>query len=158
VVIDDEIALLDILDTAGQEEYSAMREQYMRTGEGFLLVYSIASRRSFEEIKTLQRQILDVKDRDYWPIVLVGNKCHLEDERQVSKLEGQGLSRLLGCPFLEVSAKTRINIDEAFFTLVREIRRFNKEPSSQLLTVSRPSVRRVSKVQLDSRQVACAFM
>jgi GTPase KRas len=46
VVIDDEIALLDILDTAGQEEYFAMREQYMRTGEGFLLVYSIASRRS----------------------------------------------------------------------------------------------------------------
>jgi GTPase KRas protein len=140
VVIDDEIALLDILDTAGQEEYSAMREQYMRTGEGFLLVYSIASRRSFEEIKTLQRQILTVKDRDYWPITLVGNKCHLEDERQVSKSEGQGLSRLLGCPFLEVSAKTRINIDEAFFTLVREIRRFNKESSSQLLTVSRSVV------------------
>jgi GTPase SAR1 family protein len=84
----------------------------------------------------------------------VGNKCHLEDERQVSKSEGQGLSRLLGCPFLEVSAKTRINIDEAFFTLVREIRRFNKESSSQLLTVSRPSAQRDSEVQLDSRQVA----
>ena len=49
-VIDDEVALLDVLDTAGQEEYSAMREQYMRTGEGFLLIYSITSRQSFEEI------------------------------------------------------------------------------------------------------------
>lgn len=84
-VIDDEVALLDVLDTAGQEEYSAMREQYMRTGEGFLLVYSITSRQSFEEIMTFQQQILRVKDKDYFPITVVGNKCDLEGERQVSK-------------------------------------------------------------------------
>jgi GTPase SAR1 family protein len=77
--------LLDVLDTAGQEEYSAMREQYMRTGEGFLLVYSITSRQSFEEIQTFQQQILRVKDKDYFPIIVVGNKCDLEGERQVSK-------------------------------------------------------------------------
>lgn len=57
------MALLDILDTAGQEEYSAMREQYMRTGEGFLLVYSIIDRNSFEEIQTFHQQILRVKDK-----------------------------------------------------------------------------------------------
>lgn len=56
-VIDEEVALLDVLDTAGQEEYSAMREQYMRTGEGFLLVYSITSRNSFEEISTFHQQV-----------------------------------------------------------------------------------------------------
>lgn len=83
-VIDDEVALLDVLDTAGQEEYSAMREQYMRTGEGFLLVYSITSRQSFEEILTFQQQILRVKDKDYFPIIVVGNKCDLESERQVT--------------------------------------------------------------------------
>jgi small GTP-binding protein len=74
-VIDEEVALLDVLDTAGQEEYSAMREQYMRTGEGFLLVYSITNRQSFEEIMTFQQQILRVKDKDYFPIIVVGNKC-----------------------------------------------------------------------------------
>jgi len=62
-----------------------MREQYMRTGEGFLLVYSITSRQSFEEIMTFQQQILRVKDKDYFPIIVVGNKCDLEHERQVSK-------------------------------------------------------------------------
>lgn len=62
-----------------------MREQYMRTGEGFLLVYSITSRQSFEEIMTFQQQILRVKDKDYFPIILVGNKCDLEGDRQVSK-------------------------------------------------------------------------
>lgn len=84
-VIDDEVALLDVLDTAGQEEYSAMREQYMRTGEGFLLVYSITSRTSFEEITQFQQQILRVKDKDYFPLIIVGNKCDLEVDRQVSK-------------------------------------------------------------------------
>jgi small GTP-binding protein len=84
-VIDDEVALLDVLDTAGQEEYSAMREQYMRTGEGFLLVYSINSRQSFEEISTFQQQILRVKDKDYFPMVVVGNKCDLENEREVTR-------------------------------------------------------------------------
>jgi small GTP-binding protein len=84
-VIDEEVALLDVLDTAGQEEYSAMREQYMRTGEGFLLVYSITSRQSFEEITTFQQQILRVKDKDYFPMVVVGNKCDLEGEREVSR-------------------------------------------------------------------------
>ena len=62
-----------------------MREQYMRTGEGFLLVYSITSRQSFEEIQTFQQQILRVKDKDYFPIIIVGNKCDLEGEREVTK-------------------------------------------------------------------------
>jgi GTPase KRas protein len=60
-----------------------MREQYMRTGEGFLAVYSITSRNSFEEITTFHQQILRVKDKDWFPIVVVANKCDLEFERQV---------------------------------------------------------------------------
>jgi GTPase KRas len=124
------VALLDVLDTAGQEEYSAMREQYMRTGEGFLLVYSITSRQSFEEIMTFQQQILRVKDKDYFPIIVVGNKCDLEGERQVSRQEGESLARSFGCRFIETSAKSRIKVDDAFYDLVREIRRYNREMSS----------------------------
>jgi GTPase KRas protein len=129
-----------------------MREQYMRTGEGFLLVYSITSRQSFEEIMTFQQQILRVKDRDYFPITVVGNKCDLEHERQVStegeflccanprawrwdcygtvKLtqltEGRALAESFGCKFIETSAKSRINVDNAFYDIVREIRKFNR--------------------------------
>ncbi|RPB17960.1 ras protein [Terfezia boudieri ATCC MYA-4762] len=128
-VIDDEVALLDVLDTAGQEEYSAMREQYMRTGEGFLLVYSITSRTSFDEIPTFQQQILRVKDKDYFPVIVVGNKCDLEVERAVSQQEGRELAQHFNCKFIETSAKSRINVDEAFYNLVREIRRYNKEQS-----------------------------
>jgi len=126
-VIDDEVALLDVLDTAGQEEYGAMREQYMRTGEGFLLVYSITSRNSFEEISTFHQQILRVKDKDSFPVILIANKCDLEFERQVGMNEGRDLAKHLGCRFIETSAKQRINVDEAFSNLVREIRKYNKE-------------------------------
>jgi len=126
-VIDDEVALLDVLDTAGQEEYGAMREQYMRTGEGFLLVYSITSRNSFEEISTFHQQILRVKDKDSFPVILIANKCDLEYERQVGMNEGRDLAKHLGCRFIETSAKQRINVDEAFSNLVREIRKYNKE-------------------------------
>ena len=56
----------------------------MRTGEGFLCVYAITSRNSFEEITTFHQQILRVKDKDYFPIIIVANKCDLENERQVA--------------------------------------------------------------------------
>ena len=106
-----------------------MREQYMRTGEGFLLVYSIDSKQSFEEIKTFQQQILRVKDKDYFPIIIVGNKCDLEQDRVVSKEEGLALARSFGCKFMETSAKQRINVEQSFYELVREIRKYNREMS-----------------------------
>ena len=83
-VIDGTVAKLDILDTAGQETFSAMREQYMRSGEGFLLVFSLSDRRSFEQAVTFHREILRVKDRDEFPILLVGNKADLDSQRAVS--------------------------------------------------------------------------
>ncbi|KAF8328013.1 ras-like protein [Amanita rubescens] len=124
--IDDEVALLDVLDTAGQEEYGAMREQYIRVGEGFLLIYSITSRNSFEEISTFYQQILRAKDLDYFPVIIVANKCDLEYERQVGINEGRDLAKHFGCKFIETSAKLRINVDEAFTDLVREVRKYDK--------------------------------
>lgn len=64
VVIDGETCLLDILDTAGQEEYSAMRDQYMRTGEGFLLVFAVNNAKSFDDISSYREQIKRVKDAE----------------------------------------------------------------------------------------------
>ena len=82
-VIDGTVAKLDILDTAGQEEFSAMREQYMRSGEGFLLVFSLSDRRSFEDAARFHKEILRVKDRDKFPVMLVGNKADLDSQRVV---------------------------------------------------------------------------
>ncbi|CAL1278529.1 unnamed protein product [Larinioides sclopetarius] len=114
VVIDGETCLLDILDTAGQEEYSAMRDQYMRTGEGFLLVFAVNNAKSYEDISMYREQIKRVKDADDVPMVLVGNKCDLPMTE---------LAKSYGIPFIETSAKTRMGVDDAFYTLVREIRK-----------------------------------
>ncbi|XP_046844505.1 ras-like protein RAS2 [Xenia sp. Carnegie-2017] len=123
-VIDERVAHLDILDTAGQEEFSAMREQYMRSGEGFLLVFSLTDRASFDEINKFYNQILRVKDRSEFPMIIVGNKSDLERERVVSSQEGNELGRQLRIPYIEASAKTRTNVDAAFHDLVRAIRKF----------------------------------
>merc|ERR1711997_254883 len=123
-VIDDNVAKLDILDTAGQEEFSAMREQYMRSGEGFLLVFSLADRASFEEIYKFHKQVLRVKDRDEFPMLIVGNKADLSAHRAVSSEECQNMAKQLKTPYIESSAKNRMNVDQAFYELVRLIRKF----------------------------------
>ncbi|ETE70934.1 Ras-related protein R-Ras2 [Ophiophagus hannah] len=117
---------LDILDTAGQEEFGAMREQYMRTGEGFLLVYAVNDRGSFNEIHKFHTQILRVKDRDEFPMVLVGNKTDLDLYRQVTEEEALYFARENRIPYMEASAKVRFNVDESFYELVRAIRRFHE--------------------------------
>lgn len=126
VMIDDETALLDILDTAGQEEFSSMQDQWMRDGKGFLLVYNITSRPTFEEVSVLYDKILRTKDSERVPIVLVGNKCDLKEERQVEYAEGQALANKWKCAFFETSAKLKLNNEACFFELVREIRKSNK--------------------------------
>ena len=82
-----------------------MREQYMRTGEGFLLVYSITSRNSFEEISTFHQQILRVKDQDSFPVIVVANKSDLEYERQVGM---NGASRVLLHPLPRNSRRPKL--------------------------------------------------
>lgn len=123
VVIDGETCLLDILDTAGQEEYSAMRDQYMRTGEGFLCVFAVNNVKSFEDINLYREQIKRVKDADEVPMVLVGNKVDLPS-RQIDPRTAQNFANSVAIPYVETSAKTRQGVDDAFYDLVREIRKY----------------------------------
>lgn len=122
ITVDDTPAILDILDTAGQEEYSAMREQYSNSGEGFVLVYSITSRASFLEIQELSEEIHRVRKTDAWPRVLVANHCDRESERVIPQWEGRELAERFECDFYETSTKTGVNVDAVFEAIVREIR------------------------------------
>jgi small GTP-binding protein len=102
VEVDGRLVTIDILDTAGQEEYIAMRDQHIRRGQGFLIVYSIAQKSSFTGVNAIHTQIQRVKDDDHPPCVLVGNKKDLVDSRQVSTSEGQNLANSLAIQFVEV--------------------------------------------------------
>lgn len=132
--------MLEVLDTAGQEEYTALRDQWIRDGEGFVLVYSISSRSSFTRITRFHNQIQRVKESTASspsypgspisaatpsapvPIMLVGNKSDRITEREVSTQEGHALARELGCDFVEASAKNCINVEKAFYEVVRKLR------------------------------------
>ncbi|KAK1897946.1 Ras-related protein Rap-1b [Dissostichus eleginoides] len=225
VEVDGQQCMLEILDTAGTEQFTAMRDLYMKNGQGFALVYSITAQSTFNDLQDLREQILRVKDtedrpgqvetgsggdrvrwrpgqvetgsggdrvrwrpgqvetgsgrdrvrwrpgqvetsqvetgsggdrvrwrpgqvetgsgrdRVRWrpgqvPMILVGNKCDLEDERVVGKEQGQNLARQWSnCAFLETSAKSKINVNEIFYDLVRQINR--KTPMEKKKTKKR---------------------
>jgi len=121
IEVDGEKCQLDILDTAGQEEY--MRDNYYRLGEGFLCVYSITMRDTFSAVNRFYDHILAVKGKDEVPLILVGSKCDLEQDREVKADEGKALAKEFSCPFFETSAKTRVNVDEVFEELVRIVQK-----------------------------------
>ncbi|KAL7071406.1 hypothetical protein ACQ4LE_009140 [Meloidogyne hapla] len=133
--IDGQWVILDVLDTAGQEEFSAMREQYMRNGRGFLLVYSVTDEQSFHEAKKLYQQVLRVKDSPEYPVLLVANKIDLLSQRKVSEQQGRQLAiELNNIPYIETSAKDPpVNVDSAFHELVRIVKSFPAEENAQNL-------------------------
>jgi len=138
-VIDTEPCLLDILDTAGQVEFTAMREQYMRCGEGFIICYSITDRHSFIEAEEYRNLILKVRAQENVPVILVANKVDLEinGQRRVSTEEGEDMAKKIGCPFIETSAAHRSHVDDVFHTLVREIRRHQEKGDENPNSMSR---------------------
>ncbi|KAM5483908.1 Ras-related protein rsr1 [Microsporum audouinii] len=98
------------------------RELYMKQGEGFLLVFSITSMSSLNELQELREQIIRIKDDEKVPIVIVGNKSDLEEDRAVSRSRAFALSQQWGnAPYYETSARRRANVDEAFIDLCRQI-------------------------------------
>ena len=130
VEVDGSACMLDIMDTAGQEEYSALRDQYMKTGQGFLLVYSVTTIPSFEAVTRLRTQVLRIKeDQPDIPIVLVGNKIDMDGERAVQTDQGKKLCETWGgqeknTAFVEASAKSNVNVTDCFVELVRLINRW----------------------------------
>jgi len=125
VEIDGKQCMLEILDTAGTEQFTAMRDLYMKNGQGFVLVYSIIAQSTFNDLNDIREQILRVKDATSVPMVLTGNKADLSDQRVISTEQGRALAEKWDCIFLECSAKTRSNVDKIFFDLVNKINSVN---------------------------------
>lgn len=109
-----------------------MRELYMKQGQGFLLVFSITSQSSLNELAELREQIIRIKDDEKVPLVIVGNKSDLEEDRQVPRSTAFSLSKEWGnAPYYETSARRRANVSEVFVDLCRQIIRKDIEQSPE---------------------------
>lgn len=132
IEIDGRACDLEILDTAGVAQFTAMRELYIKSGKGFLLVYSVTDENSLKELLALREQVLRIKDSDNVPMVLIGNKCDLDDDRVLSIEDGIKVSQDWGMvPFYETSAMYKTNVDEAFVDVVRQIMRNEAQISAE---------------------------
>ena len=113
-----EYFLLEIIDTAGTEQFSSMRDLYMKNGNGFLLVCSLTSASSLNELGQIQKEIQQVKNSQSVPMVLCANKNDLSDtEKELTEQDVQKLAKQWKIPYLLTSAKTNTNIEEAFTQL-----------------------------------------
>jgi len=111
--------VLDIIDTAGQDDFISIRESYYRDGEGFLCVYDISSSPSFSAVEEFYKSIIRTKETDKVPFVFVGNKADLDHRRQVTQDMATALAKTLACQCFETSAKSRTNVDLVFLELVK---------------------------------------
>lgn len=125
----------DIVDTAGQDEYSILNSKHAIGIHGYVLVYSIASRASFEMVQTVYDKILNYTGTAAIPCVIVGQKSDLHVQRQVSEAEGKELAQQLQCAWVETSARHNANVAKVFELVLAEI----EKASTQNGTEPQPS-------------------
>jgi small GTP-binding protein len=111
---------LQIWDTAGQERFRVIARQYFNKSDGFVVVYDITNEKSFEDISNWIEQIKELasSDNNY---IIMGNKCDLEDDREVDKEKGEDLSKKYNCQFFEASAQNGKNIENSLLCLAKNI-------------------------------------
>eukprot|EP01121_Diplochlamys_sp_Union-15-3_P014508 TRINITY_DN4627_c0_g1_i1.p1 TRINITY_DN4627_c0_g1~~TRINITY_DN4627_c0_g1_i1.p1 ORF type:complete len:187 (+),score=22.84 TRINITY_DN4627_c0_g1_i1:119-679(+) len=119
IEVDGKQYALEILDMAGTEQYTSIRDEYMKKAHGFVLVYTITSTPTFNYLSEMIDKIFEFKGTKSVPMVIVGNKCDLSDRRSVTIEQGEDLARKFNAPFLETSAKENINVERIFYDLIK---------------------------------------
>ena len=122
-MLDDENIVVELLDSASME-YMAMEEYNMKLADGFILLYSVTHQESLQKLNSFVGKIRKVKDCEFIPMLVVGNKSDVESGRAVTINEGLQFAATHNCPFFEASVKYGVNIDDPVHTLAREVIKF----------------------------------
>ena len=130
---DDRELFVIRVNPTGYEDYNVVREAYYKDGEGFLLVFAINDEESFTALEEFHEQILSVKGDDKpVPFLLVGNKVDLEDYRLVLTSEAEKCASKWNCLYIETSAKSCENVQEAFLNIFTQIQNSKPEPELRM--------------------------
>jgi len=119
---------VDILDTAGQDEYTLISSAHTFGVHGFVLVYSVTNRNSFDLIQTVHDKIINYSGMGSIPCVVVGQMCDLNDQRQVKPAEVQKLAESIGSAWVETSARQNTNVAKVFDLCLAEIEKSINPP------------------------------
>jgi small GTP-binding protein len=133
-------------DTSGQERYHSLSANFIKRADGIILMYDITNRESFDAISRWWHDIKEHKENDF-PVILVGNKCDLENERKVKKEEGESKSKEYNAKFYEVSNKDGTNVDESSRELIKIV--LSRMPND--IKASKPTNLKLSKKKLEIR-------
>lgn len=134
VEVDDENLVVELYDTAGQEDYAALRNLYIESANGFLLVFSLTQRSTFTACAELHDMICKIKGTAVPPVVLVGNKKDMHRATNITPKNIAVFCTERNCTYIEVSAKTGDNVNQAFIDLIRLMRKQNRrkpKPTAQ---------------------------
>ena len=113
-------------DTAGQEKFKSVAPNLIKKAHGIIIMYDITNKSSFNSIPEILKDIKEEKGNDF-PMILIGNKIDLEQDREIKKEEGKDLASKNGIEFFEISNKEGINVQEAGFAIVHNILETRKD-------------------------------
>ncbi|KAJ2722616.1 Ras- protein Rab-2A [Coemansia sp. Benny D115] len=162
VNVDNKVIKLQIWDTAGQESFRSITRSYYRGAVGALLVYDITRRDTFEHVAIWLEDVRKHSNTET-TIILIGNKCDLEAKRSVSREEGEKFASDNGLYFIETSAKTANNVEEAFVKTAQDVYEkiqqgvlvVNGEPSGVKLGPSQPGMSSMPNVSQSGGTGCC---
>ena len=143
---------INFYDTSGQERYHSLAPNFIKKADGIILMYDITNRESFDTISKWWEDILDNKEKDF-PIILVGNKTDLENERQVQREEGENIAKELNFKFFEVSNKEGTNIKESSLELISMVLNYN--PNDIMTTCAKLCKKKLKKRNCFFSRIKC---
>ena len=117
-------------DTAGQERYTSIAFNLMKGADGILLMYDVTQRKTFESITYWVKSIKETKGENF-PVVLIGNKCDLKEQKEISREEGESEAEKNGFLFFETSNKDWTNVEEATMALISKVVELRKKQNTQ---------------------------
>ena len=150
--IDNKRVKMQIWDTAGQERFRNVISSYFKGAHGILLIYDITARDSFKELENWLGEV----ERNATPQVLkilIGNKCDLDEQRQITVDEGEAFAARNGMKFIETSAKNNTNVNEAFEALAKIM--FESSNKKNVIKVEKKTIKVDKGADLNAKKKCC---